>query len=271
MRAAVLLLLLAAPFLLPSSWRERAASSLRDAFSPFYGTVARVGEAFSALRPGAGPEPTRSELLEEIGRLRHEVRRLESLEQENFVLRRQLGFRDSAPHRLIAAEVIARDLNTWWHTIRIARGAVDGLRPDMPVLTPEGLVGKTVSVSAYTADVRLMMDPESNVSACLRRLEAFGMVRGAGVSRGGSAQCNMTFLVKDIPVQQGEEVVTSGLSAIYPRGLLIGYVSRARADASGLFQIAEITPGADFNSLRTVYVVDWSDASNPERKGGQGR
>jgi rod shape-determining protein MreC len=251
-------LLLAAPFLLPASWRERVGGALRDAFAPVQEALAGLRAALPPAWRGASGEPTREALAEEAGRLRHEVRRLQALERENRVLRAQLGFQAAAPQRLIAAEVIARDLNTWWHTVRIGKGAVDGIRPDMPVLSPEGLIGKTVAVSGYTSDVRLLVDPDSSVSACLQRLEAFGMVRGGGVSRRGDALCRMTFLVKDLAIQPGEEVVTSGLSAIYPRGLLVGYVSRVYPDRSGLYQNADVIPAADLNALRIVYVVDRS-------------
>lgn len=230
---------------------------LRDAFAPLQGALVGLRAAWPlAWRRSTIGEPTREELVEEVGRLQHEVRRLQALETENRILRTQLGFQAAAPHRLIAAEVIARDLNTWWYTLRIGKGAVDGVRPDMPVLVPEGLVGKTITVSGYTSEVRLLVDPDSSVSACLQRLEAFGIVRGGGVSRRGDGFCRMTFLVKDLAIQPGEEVVTSGLSAIYPRGLLIGRVSRTYVDRSGLYQTAEVIPAADLNALRIVYVMD---------------
>ena len=270
-RIFVLALILFAPFLLPVSWRKWVGGGLRDVFAPVQSAFAGLRSVCSAVWPDPGGVAGREALAEEAGRLRHEVRRLQSFERENILLRAQLDFLAETPHRLIAAEVIARDLNTWWYTFRIAKGAVDGVRPDMPVLASGGLVGKTVAVSGYTCDVRLLVDADNSVSACLPRLDAFGMVRGTGVSSRGEALCKMTFLAKDLLVRPGDEVVTSGLSAIYPKGLLIGYVTRAYKDRSGLFMNADIIPAADLNALRIVHVVSRSNVSGAGHAGRSDR
>ena len=85
-------------------------------------------------------------------------------------------------------------------------------------------------------------------------IEVFGLVRGAGANLKGEPQAVMEFINKDIEIRVNDEVVTSGLGA-FPKGVHIGYVSKVRRDASGLYQTAEIVPRATVGLLDYVFVV----------------
>lgn len=244
---------------LPLSISRRIKAIFREMLAPLQQSVSvarsRWREGYRILRGMNDLVEENRRLSEEIVHLRNQVHELRALEGENNELRRQLDFLRRAEKQLIPCEVISRDVSGWWNSVRINRGAADGVRSDMAVITTDGLVGRTVETSLRTADVLLISDPNCKVSARIPRTGAFGVVVGAGVSGGGRVVCVMDYINKDIPVLEGDEVVTSGLGGVFPKGLLIGYVERVQRDSSGLYQRADIVPKADLGRLNYVFVV----------------
>jgi len=237
---------------MPASVTDPLSAFLRDAVAPLSGALARAPRLLRRGAPGAGDPGA----LAEIARLRVALRQTQALERENQALRRMLGLATQSARRLIAAELSARDVNAWWQSARLNKGARDGLALDMPVITPDGLAGRLVRVSRTTSDVLFLVDPACRVAARIVRPDAFGIVRGLGVSARGQAACRMEYLPKDVRVLPGDDVETSELGGLYPPGLLIGRVRRVRLDDSGLYQTAEIEPAANFRSLALVFVMD---------------
>jgi rod shape-determining protein MreC len=197
----------------------------------------------------------------ELLRLRNQLREMKTIEQENIQLRNQLGYLQRVDRRLLPCEVIGRDVSGWWQTVRLGKGVADGVEPDRAVVTANGLVGRTIDVSVRTADVLLISDPTCKVSARITRTGAFGVVRGNGVAWDGRASCRMDFINKNLSVRPGDEVVTSGLGGVFPKGLLIGYVETVQRDSSGLYQQAQILPKASLGMLTYVFVVSEEDAA----------
>jgi rod shape-determining protein MreC len=253
--AAVLIIVLN----LPPSVSGRAKSMLREGLAPLQqllsGMSLRVKEAAAGLRGLGGLARENQEMEGELARLRNDVRDLQALEQENMELREHLQFKQRAERVLIPCEVIARDISGWWQTIRLGRGSAEGITENKAVMTPDGVVGKTIDVSSRTCDVLLISDPACKVSARLSRTGAFGIVTGGGLQWNGRAICHMEFLNKNLPVQPGDEVVTSGLGGVFPKGLLIGYVEKVHSDHSGLYQRAEVLPKASLGALSYVFIV----------------
>jgi rod shape-determining protein MreC len=244
---------------LPERVSDQAKSSVREGLAPLQeavsGTGHRLREGVESLR-GIGDLVSENRTMAgELVRLRNEARRLETLEQENIRLRQQLRFVESGARDLIPCEVIARDISGWWQTIRLQKGSADGVERNMAVVTTEGLVGRTVAVSPRTADVLLLSDPGCRVSAQIARMGVFGVLTGRGTSWKGQVSCVMDFINKNTPVRPGDEVVTSGLGGVFPKGLLVGYVDRVERDESDLYQRAYIIPKADLASLNYVFVV----------------
>jgi rod shape-determining protein MreC len=132
------------------------------------------------------------------------------------------------------------------------------------VISPDGLVGKTVEVTKHTAEVLLICDPACRISAKINRVNVFGLVRGKGTNLNGLPVAEMDFINKDTTIRVGDEVVTSGLSgkgSVFPKGVHIGYVEKIYQNKSGLFQSAEIVPRATVGLLDYVFVV-----SNKEKE-----
>ncbi|MFH1969314.1 MAG: rod shape-determining protein MreC [Verrucomicrobiota bacterium] len=242
-------------FNLPGSTTARMNNFLRDAMLPLSRPMARVLTLGRGLFSNEPQTANHIQLLAEIAQLRLELRQAQALERENRALRQMLGLSAHVGRRLIAAEIIARDVNAWWQTARLNKGLADGIALDMAVITPAGLAGRIIRISRTTSDVLFLVDPACRISARLTRLDAFGIVRGQGVSWRGQASCRMDFISKAAQIIPGDEVVTSGLGGVYPSGLVIGRVDQVRLDPSGLYQSADIVPTSNFRSLDLMFVM----------------
>lgn len=198
-------------------------------------------------------------------------RQLKSLEQknnqlklENQVLREDqaelqrlrniVQFKDNHAllYDLIPARILARSPNNWYKTLTIDKGSRQGVKKDMAVISPDGLVGRISEVNENASQVFLMTDREVAVGAILQETrETNGIVEGLGDSY---------FLrMKNIPyyssVKKGDRVITSGLSEYYPKGITIGYIKKYSREPGGLLISATVVPTVDFNKLEEVLVV----------------
>jgi len=250
---------------LPESVTQHMKAVFREGLAPLQGAISSVSrksqESIEAIRGIGGLVTENQKMAAELVRLRNEVRLLKTYETENIALRQQLDFDQRSARDLIPAEIITRDVSGWWQTVRLGKGATDGVTANLAVVTSDGLVGKTVAASPRTADVLLISDPTCKVSAQISRTGLYGIVSGKGRTRKGEVFCEMNFINKDKPVKVGDEAVTSGLGGIFPRGLLIGYVDSVELDPSGLYQKALIIPKADLGALDYVFVV--AEESDP--------
>ena len=256
--AALLLVLLN----LPEKTSRTVKSAVREAAAPPQSLWAdlslRTREAWATLRGIGGLSARNRELESELLQARAELRQLQAFREENEALRSQLGYAARSPQRLISAEVIARDASGWWQSLRVGQGARDGLAPNRAVVTPDGLAGRTIEVTPRTADVLLISDPSSRVSVEIPRIRAFGILHGEGVQANGRVLLRISFLDRRAAVQPGDEVVTSGLGGVFPRGIPIGRVEDADADdpeSLGLYQSARVAPRVELGALRQVFVM----------------
>jgi rod shape-determining protein MreC len=154
---------------------------------------------------------------------------------------------------LIAAEIVARDSSTWWRTVTINRGKTDGIEADMPVVTDEGLVGKTTSVSESISIALLVSDENCRVAASVEGSREQGIVVGERVTTGLSPLLDLNFLSKQADLKPGQKVYTSGVGGVFPSGLLIGMVKSFRVRE--LDGQAQLTPAVDLSHLEDVFVV----------------
>jgi rod shape-determining protein MreC len=253
---------------LPTPFSAAVKAGVREAFSPLQAGVTRF---WRGVRESASSVQGYRRLLEEnrrmsaeMSRLMGEVRDLKLLATENEALRTHLDFARRESRAYVPCEVIARNREGWWQSVRLDKGSGDGIAPGMAVLSVEGLVGRTVEVSEHTCDVLLLSDPACKVSAQIARTGSFGVVAGRGPSWKGQAICRMEFINKNDEIRPGDEIITSGLGGVYPRGLLVGYVDRVVTDASGLFQYADIVVKADLGTLEYAFVVKGGDARAAE-------
>src|SRR5207237_9728431 len=162
-------------------------------------------------------------------------------------------YRERAVFKLVPAEVITRDSSTWWRTVTVNRGKQDGIESDMPVVTDEGLVGKTTTVSANIAIVLLVSDENCRVAANVEGTREQGIVTGERVVGTVTPLLDLNFLSKQANLQPGQKVYTSGVGGVFPPGLLVGAVKSFRVrelDGQG-----QLNQAVDLSTLENVFVV----------------
>jgi rod shape-determining protein MreC len=196
------------------------------------------------------------ELRSENELLRQQVRALSETGRENLRLSELLNLKEHTAHRTIAARVIGRDASNWWKSIQIDRGSDDGLRENMAVLNADGLIGKTVSVTAGESRVLLLLDPNCKVSAFLQDSREPGVAQGVEAAFTTGRRCVMTYVNRNAKIKEGETVISSGLGGVFPKGIAIGTAVRAQLNSqTGMYQDVEVRTAVDFHRLEEVLVI----------------
>jgi rod shape-determining protein MreC len=160
---------------------------------------------------------------------------------------------------VIGARVIAYDPTLWSRSAIINQGKAQGVKEGLPVLAPQGIVGRIVGVYPEYAKVMLIVDRKSSGDAMVQRTRVRGMLKGKGGNR-----CSLEFVPKSADVQVGDLVLASGLVGLYPKGLVFGKVTAANKKNPGVFQEIEVTPGVDLSTLEEVLVVQVATLAFPE-------
>jgi rod shape-determining protein MreC len=236
---------------------QKVQGTFLGMIQPFLRTGSSVEKQFLAFREGL---KTLDELERENVRLAVENKQLKvtnqtlrDLEAENNRLRRALGYHERSIFKLIPARVIARDSSTWWNTVTIDRGSEDGIVSEMPVLTEDGLVGKTTTVSDAASVVLLIADENLKVAATVEGTREQGIVKGERTSTSTMPQVSLNFLPKTANLQTGQRVFSSGVGGVYPSGLLLGTIKEFQVRE--LDGYATLVPAVDLTTLEDVFVV----------------
>jgi len=193
-------------------------------------------------------------------RLQNEKRRLQAelLEAkrgaaESVRFQRLLGLRNAVTAETLVARVIAIDVSPYFRVARIQLDRGEALvQRGMPVITPEGVVGRINRTSGKTSDILLSVDPRSAIDVVLPRTGGRGILKGKPGENG--YRCAIEYLMQGEQAKEGDLVVTSGLGG-FPRDLPVGKVSKIVKNSAGLTQDIEITPDVDFARLSEVLVV----------------
>jgi rod shape-determining protein MreC len=189
-------------------------------------------------------------LRHKLGELESRVALLNEAERENLRLRELLNFSVENNARGITASVIGGDPSGWIKGIVINKGSKHGVAPGMAVIHSQGVVGQVISVTSASAKVLLVSDHASGVDVLMQTSRARGVVEGAG-----ERVCELKFVTKDVQVRVGEQVITSGMDGVYPKGIPVGHVAQVGNSGAGLFQPIEIKPAVDLSRLEEVLLV----------------
>ncbi|MFJ7737794.1 rod shape-determining protein MreC [Lysinibacillus sp. NPDC097287] len=172
----------------------------------------------------------------------------------------------------IQATVIARNPDQWEEKIILDKGSSHGVTKNMAVMTASGLIGKITLVTPFTSEVELLYtnNPNYRVSAMvLGEKEAYGLIEGFDEERN---ELILKRIDSSLMVKEGEQVVSSGLGGIFPKGIPIGEITEISTDDYGLTKMAYVKPSADFSILeyvmianRTSTVIDGADGNSTNK------
>jgi rod shape-determining protein MreC len=198
-------------------------------------------------------------LKRRIVELEHQNAELAEMAITNDRLRRFLNFKEKIPKPTLPAELTGEDASSWFRTITINKGSIDGVHKGMVVVAAAGLVGHVIQASRDVSRVLLITDYNSSVDVICQASRARGIIQGKG-----DDLCDLNYVSRREEVSSGERVVTSGLGGRFPKGLIVGNVTNVEKKPYGIFQKVEVTPAVDFRKLEEVFVIlDGDEPSNP--------
>jgi rod shape-determining protein MreC len=227
---------------------------LLTAFSPAITATAFVVHGVNNVWSGyidlRGIRLENSRLRGEVALLKRRIDQLEEQALETQRLQRLLALQEASPATLLTARVVGKDSTNWFKSVLLNRGSLAGVRRNLPVVTPDGLVGRVVEVTPTAAKVQLLTDPVSAAGGLVQRNRVTGIVGG---SLGAGARVRYLPLMAELLV--GDEVVTSGLGGVFPKGIPIGRITAVERRSGALFQEATLQPSVDLARLEEVLVL----------------
>jgi rod shape-determining protein MreC len=225
----------------------------------------------SQISAGSTEFKTMKEAAAEVDRLRKENAEMQvkmqlagDLQKKVDNLQEQLNFKKESMYSVVAARVIGRDPVTWWNKLIINRGHNDNITPDMPVVTPRGVIGKVGIVKPDFAEVILMIDTNCKISSVIQETNEQGIVVGEGSVQGegnfhqGKPRAKITFISRKAQIGPNQLVYTSSMGGVFPPGLPVGIISEIvnnKQSNFGLYQEALVEPVVDFSKIDHVFVI----------------
>lgn len=244
-------------------WAQAVLSPLQRAVTGVGGFGFNFFERLGRMRTA---EAENEELRARLAEAENELRDARQARDENARLKGLLDFQRDASYQTIPARVIARDPSVWFNTVIVNRGTTHGVDLNMPVATPEGIVGRVVAVSPLTSQIMLLTDERAAAGAVVGQLgqsNAIGSVRGYGKN----GLLEMRYVSGLETVNVGDYVVTTGQDGIYPPGLNVGTVVEVVPGTVTSPHTIRVRPGARLDSLQEVLILHYRppQPSAPER------
>lgn len=268
-RRAVLALLVLSSFALLTATYGQQSGGLQRGVSAVFGPLQEGADR--ALKPARDlvnwfdetfdARGENNRLQDEVEQLRTQVAAGETALSENNQLRKLLGLREAGElpfgFDLVTGRVIARSPTIWYSTVTIDHGTSSGVEVNDPVVSGDGLVGRITSATAGTAQVTLITDHTSAVSAKVVPAGIQGVIRP---EVGNPTDLVLDFIDSSKHVREGQTVVTSGwkargLSSFYPYGIPLGRVTRATVAEQEASQQVHVRPFADLRDLEFLQVL----------------
>ncbi len=241
-------------------WAVGAVTPLEKALVWTQTSTSSVWHNYFYLR---GVRAENRNLKQQIERMSLEQVRMSQDADQARRLQALLAFKEQFISQTMAAQVIGSSGSEQSRSVYIDKGENDGIRPDMAVITADGIVGKVLHAYPSTSQVLLINDQSSGVGAILEKSRLQGILKGTSA---GEVALEKVMSDENVPV--GEMVLTSGGDGIFPKGLLVGRVTKAGA-GSDLFLSIRVRPAADLSRLEEVLVVTKIDERQalPEQTG----
>lgn len=240
-------------------WQRRPVPVVVRPLTAAYAFVARgltsavnwVGDAWAHYVAVTGLYDANAALQADVQRLTRERDALVEMAAENRRLAALLDFRAALSASTQGARVIGRDPSRWYQSITIDRGSQDAAVVDMGVSVPRGVVGTVVKVFPSASVVLLITDRQSAVPAITQRTREQGILEGTVAGR-----LRLKYLPPSSDIREGDVILTSGLTTSFPKGLMVGTVTRVERVEGALYPEVEVLPSADLAAIEEVLVFD---------------
>ncbi len=224
-----------------NSMSAAAGAAIQNRFGPFLssGEVHRENQA----------------LREEIQRLEEQLIDYETVKMENEQFRELLEIKERNSDLIFEpATVVGRTPDDWFGSFTIDVGTYHGVSLRCPVITSDGLVGIVSEVGRGYSKVQTILDASVSIGGVDIHTLDTGIITGT-IPLAQEGSCKLGFLPRESGVTPGDTIVTSGTGGLLPRGLIVGEIQSVEMETSGLSLYAVITPAADIQGARQVFVI----------------
>lgn len=171
-----------------------------------------------------------------------------ALIDENMRLKELVSLKENRKDIVAIGTVIAKGTNRFLKTLWIDKGKNHGIKKGYAAITPNGLVGKVLSVQSNYSEILLLTDPNFSVAVRIDRTQVEGVLSGKGDI------CTLKYVPLEEEIIIGDRVVTSGLDGVFPEGILVGAV-KSLDKKRGLFQYIEVVPLQPENKIREIAII----------------
>lgn len=184
---------------------------------------------------------------------------LSILKEENTQLKSEMDLRSTlTEYTTMVGSVISRNPDGWIDQVIIDRGSSDGLERGMSVMSNNGLIGRVSDVNPTSSKVTLLSTTDTTSTLTSTQIvqedeTIFGVLMGYDTER---ELLIMGQVTSESSIEVGQEVVTSGLGGVVPKGLLVGTVAEVSLDGYGLGQQIYIDPATDFKDIQFVTIIN---------------
>lgn len=229
----------------------RLAAPLQGVVAGLFGRVSSVWTGYVAV---IGVQQENQVLHRQNAELRAQLASQSALALRAQRLERLLDLRAQVLADTAVAQVISIETSRQFRVVRVRidRGGVE-MKPGMPVIAAEGVVGRIARAVGPYADVQLLTDARSAVDVVIPRSESRGVMKGTGSDH--RYVCRVEYVLKKEQIEVGQDVLTSGLGGSFPRDLPVGKVVAVRRSDASLYQEIEVEPSVSFGHLREVLIV----------------
>jgi rod shape-determining protein MreC len=224
---------------------------------PLQKSVILASDGLAAIRANIfdSSDAATERLHRENAQLKEQLVDYEERRRENERLKTLLSFGAQREERMVAARIIGVDATSWFRSITIDRGSSEQIREGMAVVSAYGVVGRVVTTTLHSSRVLLVVDAASKISTLIER------TRSRAICRGDGDGMSLDYLPLDDDVQVGDLLITSGLGGGFPKGLIVGAVSRVDKRGFDMFQTVNVEPAVDFEHLEEVLVIFSAETS----------
>jgi rod shape-determining protein MreC len=224
-----------------------------------HGTSLKVRGVWDGYVNLRGTRAQNALLEQDVARLREEQAEFAEDAAQGRRLQALLAFKQQYVTSTVAAQVIGTSGSERSHVLYLDKGSLDGLKPEQPVITPDGVVGKIRDVFPHTAQLLLLNDTSSGAGVILASTRVRGIVRGTA-----TGQVEINNLTADSRIKPGEQVVTSGGDLVFPRGLPVGVIESIAPDPLHQpYMAIVIKPAANLARLEEVLVITGTSSDLP--------
>ncbi len=233
-------------FSLPHRLAIEILGPVQNAFSKTLGLGSNVWHHYFSL---VGVAKENEQLRQEIQQYKKITSSFREAAAINSRLQKLLNLERSIKDPNISAQIIGRDPSLWFKTVTINKGSSSGIGQGMPVITAEGVMGQVINVSPHYAKILAATDPNSAIDTIIQGNRIQGIIKGDGHGY------QLRYILKNITVNRGDRVITSGMGGIFPKGLAIGQVDEVIKSRRGMFQKINVKPAVDFQRLEYVTII----------------